>query len=618
MAFDTPTANSPADNPAPTADASQPAPQVAPTPAPQPTPAASGPATAPASALPPSKSNQVHGVLGGVLMGALAGAAQKVTQGARKVGPAVKTGLKNFAMNSPRGQELQKNALERQTAQQKMQLDQQREGREQTKSADEHGAAMDEHTLHQIEYNNATLTNHGLFLKAQQEDQAVADAQDDLAAAFAKTMKDNGIEIDVSHGPGHSGLVTQDATDAAQGNTVHLFNGETGANAGVGIANTKDFAQPLQHDVQMPTTMSIDPATGKLVSGDVQTIKADGRTTMGDVFKTFSHVQRIGAKAQADFDQQQKNIKTAADSSKAVKEVNAPPLAPKSLGEATASYTQTMQAYRANPTEANKLALTNATEMRKNFFSDEATKSRLDEQAKEGDPTAISQMLVDGIVAPSMLPGRFRPEYISAVFAKAQQLAKAEGKPFNPEKAESEYQYAKSPTTQNTLNMISSMEEPGGSIDIAQTAALSLPALDQKTANKVFNATATEFGSPEATKFHTAMLGLADEYAKVMGGGVASDTGRQQALDILQQDYSKGQLRGGIDILRQDIRARQRAIIRDNPALKAMYPDLDAPHNGGEGVPVPAGKVPAYSKSTGQVIGYADDANGTNFVRTGK
>jgi hypothetical protein len=37
--------------------------------------------------------------------------------------------------------------------------------------------------------------------------------------------------------------------------------------------------------------------------------------------------------------------------------------------------------------------------------------------------------------------------------------------------------------------------------------------------------------------------------------------------------------------------------------------------SGGGASQVPAGKVPAYSKSTGQVIGYADDANGTNFKK---
>jgi len=98
-----------------------------------------------------------------------------------------------------------------------------------------------------------------------------------------------------------------------------------------------------------------------------------------------------------------------------------------------------------------------------------------------------------------------------------------------------------------------------------------LPAIDSSLLNKVFNATATQVGSSEATNFHTAMLGLADEYSKVMGGGVASDTGRQQALDILKDSYSKGQLSGAVDVMRRDIAARKQALVGNNRYLLRQY-----------------------------------------------
>jgi hypothetical protein len=67
------------------------------------------------------------------------------------------------------------------------------------------------------------------------------------------------------------------------------------------------------------------------------------------------------------------------------------------------------------------------------------------------------------------------------------------------------------------------------------------------------------------------MLGLADEYSKIMGGGVSSDTGWQQALDILKASYSKGQLAGAIGIMRQDIAARQKALVGSNRYLQRQY-----------------------------------------------
>ena len=95
--------------------------------------------------------------------------------------------------------------------------------------------------------------------------------------------------------------------------------------------------------------------------------------------------------------------------------------------------------------------------------------------------------------------------------------------------------------------------------------------MNSKTANQVFNITKTEFGDNALTDFHTSMLGLADEYSKVMGGGVSSDTGRQQALDILKENYSKGQLAGAIQIMRSDIAARKKAIIGKNRYLLQEY-----------------------------------------------
>ena len=290
----------------------------------------------------------------------------------------------------------------------------------------------------------------------------------------------------------------------------------------------------------------------------------------------------------------------------------------KTLGEASVAYTQAVQALRANNTPENKKAMEEAKEIRQSFYDDESAKARLETEAKEGDPSTVAQMLVDTIIAPSMLPGRFRPEYIAKVYGKAQELAKAQGKDFNPAKVEAQYTYAKNPQTQNTLNMISAIEEPHGSIDIVQDAAAKLPKVDEQTFNNIFNATATEFGSSEASNFHTAMIGLADEYAKVMGAGTGTDVSRQQALDLLKQNFSKDQMAGGIDVLHKDLAARMSGIVRDNPALKAMYPDpRQAPPGSQPSAvsatpPLPAGITPAPAGKTavqipGQRIGYIND-----------
>jgi hypothetical protein len=187
--------------------------------------------------------------------------------------------------------------------------------------------------------------------------------------------------------------------------------------------------------------------------------------------------------------------------------------------------------------------------------------SNLDQMAKN---------LVEGNIDPSQIPRRSAAYTIIA--NKADTYSRnTYGKPFDMASAASEYQYAKNPQTQNTFKMINAMTDKGGSIEIAQKAAEKLPQMDSQTLNNVFNVAATQFGSPEATNFHTAMLGLADEYSKVMGGGVSSDTGRQQGLDLLRAGYSKGQMSGAINTMQKDIAARKSAMIGDNRYLTKQY-----------------------------------------------
>jgi len=196
----------------------------------------------------------------------------------------------------------------------------------------------------------------------------------------------------------------------------------------------------------------------------------------------------------------------------------------------------------------------------------------VEQSIEEGDPVVVGQALAHGLVAPSQVISSrsMSKAFYSRVLQAANEATP--GGAFNMMKAEAQYKYASNPQTLNTLNMINAMSEKGGSIDIARGAAQQLPQINSKLGNEVWNATATQFGSPEATNFHTAMLGLADEYSKVMGGGVSSDTGRQQALDILKAGYSKGQLAGAIEVMNQDIVARRSAMVGDNPTLQVLYP----------------------------------------------
>lgn len=183
---------------------------------------------------------------------------------------------------------------------------------------------------------------------------------------------------------------------------------------------------------------------------------------------------------------------------------------------------------------------------------------------------SIPVQLVEGGMDPSQLSKRSADYNAKLEAASAYSLAKY-GKPFDIAKAQSDYTYSKSPQTQNTLKALDNIIQPNGAIDIAKKAAAGLPALNSATLNKVFNLANEEFGDHRITDFHTAMLGLADNYSKIQGGGVSTDSNRKQSLDLLKDAYSRGQLNGAMDIMRQDLASVKSSKIGDNRYLIRQY-----------------------------------------------
>jgi hypothetical protein len=183
---------------------------------------------------------------------------------------------------------------------------------------------------------------------------------------------------------------------------------------------------------------------------------------------------------------------------------------------------------------------------------------------------SIPVSLVEGNMDPSQLSKR-GADYNSKLEQANQYSTQKFGKPFDIAKAQSDYSYAKNTQTQNTLKALDNIVQPNGAIDIAQTAAKGLPGLNSQTLNKVFNIGNAEFGDHRITDFHTAMLGLADNYSKVQGGGVSTDSNRQQSLDLLKDAYSKGQLAGALDIMRKDLSSVKSSKIGDNRYLQKQY-----------------------------------------------
>jgi hypothetical protein len=202
-----------------------------------------------------------------------------------------------------------------------------------------------------------------------------------------------------------------------------------------------------------------------------------------------------------------------------------------------------------------------------NAIAFDAAKKKAEDDIANGNPKVVAQLLVSGDAAWSQLVSTRKPEFLVAVATEAKKLDPN----FSVAANEAAYKQATNPQVRSTLDMIQTMTDRSGSIAIAEKAAEKLPQLNSQQANSVFNSLSRSFGNNSVTNFHTAMMGLADEYSKVMGGGVSSDTGRQQALDLLKDAYSSNQLSGAIETMKQDISARKSELIRGNRTLEQTY-----------------------------------------------
>jgi hypothetical protein len=384
------------------------------------------------------------------------------------------------------------------------------------------------------------------------------------------------------------------------GMNTDQFNSMIGGSTGAGgnaapvdpkaVANMTAFAQQKIRAASQILHPD-DPYLAK-----AQTVLADPKSTPQDIFGAVASVNRqLGLQQQVTAQKEkQEQVDAAAR--------------PKDLNDAVGRLTQAQIAYTANPTPANKLLVDNAKVARENFLSADASQARVKQAAQDGDPNLLAQGLVNGDVAWSQIVSTRRPEFAAAAFKAANDLSVAQtGKPFSATVNETNFKQATNPQVQSKLKMIEGMTEKGGSIDIAQNAAAKLPGFNEKTANRVFNAVKGEFGNPAISNFQTAMIGLADEYSQVMGSGAGTDTSRQQALDILHDGYSKGQLAGAIAVMKADINARQKALIGDNPTLKQLFPTV----GGAQEQAAPAGATGKARAADGNW--YYHDAQGNNL-----
>lgn len=222
-----------------------------------------------------------------------------------------------------------------------------------------------------------------------------------------------------------------------------------------------------------------------------------------------------------------------------------------------------------------------------------------EQAAQEGDPKAAAQLLISGDVAPSQLISSRRPAFAQQAFSAAAQMQPG----WNAQKADADFQLAKGQQSQAFFGSANSLLNKGGTLDQLANTAQSLPKNKFPKLNTVADYLSYNYGDPATAAFAATAIGVADDYAKVMGGGTGSDTARIQVLNSLSAAQNPEQRAAVLQNVRNAVTSQRDSRIGANPVMQKMYGAGAVPASGGAQGGGQASQGTAASQSVGHKVG---------------
>lgn len=218
------------------------------------------------------------------------------------------------------------------------------------------------------------------------------------------------------------------------------------------------------------------------------------------------------------------------------------------------------------PAKAASAALTAAAEAKaKQPY--EIAKIKAEQAVKDGDPEAAGKLLASGDIAPSQIISSRQPAFAQKAFA----AAKAASPNWNAQTAEGYFKVASAPQNVQFFGSAKSLTDPNGTLDQLQKQYNSLPNGQIPVLNKASDWVSAAAGKGPMAGFAQTAIGVADDYAKVMGGGQGSDTSRAQVLQSFAAAHSPEQMADAVNAARQAVDSQMNGRIGSNPVLKNMY-----------------------------------------------
>jgi len=122
--------------------------------------------------------------------------------------------------------------------------------------------------------------------------------------------------------------------------------------------------------------------------------------------------------------------------------------------------------------------------------------------------------------------------------------------------------------------------DQGGTLDQLAQIGSQIPQNQLPTLNTAEDWEKLKLGNGALAGYAATALGVADDYAKVMGGGTGSDSAREQALKSIAQNQSPEQRAKAIAAIRGAVTSQRNSRIGNNRVMQSMY--------GGNSTPPPS------------------------------
>jgi hypothetical protein len=145
------------------------------------------------------------------------------------------------------------------------------------------------------------------------------------------------------------------------------------------------------------------------------------------------------------------------------------------------------------------------------------------------------------------------------------------GGKYNSQAADAQFSVAKSPANVSFFGSAKSLTDQGGTLDQLAEAAKAIPGHQIPVFNSLEDAEKAAAGSGPVAKYASLMLGVSDDYSKVMGGGNGSDSSRAQALHLVPANASPEARAAAVEGIRGAVNSQIKSRIGGNKILQRMY-----------------------------------------------